>query len=256
MGRPLAPLALASLLVAACGDDGSSATPATSGVPAEAPVESAADSSSIDPGDDGDYSVAVDPARFTSTVDNPLLPKLRGTTWVYEARTPDDEVEVITVEVLDETRTVMGVETIVVHDVVETVDGELIEDTYDWFAQDVDGAVWYFGEETTAYEDGVASDSGAWEAGVDGALPGIVMQATPTPSETGYRQEYLRGEAEDMGMVLDVGNGFVVTRDWTPLEPDVVEEKTYVEGIGFVFESKTAGEGVGEQVVLVGFTTG
>ena len=100
--------------------------------------------------------------------------------WSYIEVTSDGELEHITVEVLDERRIVMGVETIVVHDVVTDADGEVIEDTYDWFAQDDDGNVWYFGEDTTAYNDGVASHEGAWEAGVDGALPGIVMPGDPT----------------------------------------------------------------------------
>jgi hypothetical protein len=158
----------------------------------------------------------------------------------------------------------MGVEAVVVHDQVTDADGEVIEDTYDWFAQDAEGNVWYFGEDTTAYEDGVADTSGAWEAGVDGALPGIVRPADPAVSDTGYRQEYFPGEAEDMGQVIAVGGSatvpagefddVVVTRDWTPLEPDVVEEKSYAPGVGFVREVKTAGEGSGEEVVLVEFT--
>lgn len=215
------------------------------------------DEAVIDPGDDGDYQVAIDPAQFTSIVDHPYHPTLPGTRWVYEAMASDGEVEVITVEVLDQTRIVMGVETIVVRDVVTTEDGEIVEDTSDWFAQDTDGNVWYFGEDTVAYDDdGNVSEAGAWEAGVDGALPGIVMPADPTVSEVGYRQEFLAGEAEDMGQVIDVTNGVVVTRDWTPLEPDVVEEKTYLAGVGFVFETKTEGDGAGETVRLVEFASG
>ena len=174
---------------------------------------------------------------------------------MYEARSGDGELEIITVEVLDETRTVMGVETIVVHDIVHTDDGRLVEDTFDWFAQDIDGNVWYFGEDTKAYDDdGNVSEAGAWEAGVDGALPGIVMPAEPAVSDTGYRQEFYAGEAEDMGQVIDRAVGVVITRDWTPLEPDVVEEKTYVEGVGFVYESKVDGEGGTETVHLIDFT--
>lgn len=204
---------------------------------------------------DGQYEVEIDPASFSSRVDHPYLPKLPGTVWTYEARSGDGELEIITVEVLDETRTVMGVETIVVHDIVHTADGTLVEDTFDWFAQDADGNVWYFGEDTKAYdEDGNGSEAGAWEAGVGGALPGIVMQAEPTMSETGYRQEFLAGEAEDMGQVIDRAVGVVITRGWTPLEADVVEEKTYVEGVGFVYECKTDGEGATESVHLISFT--
>ncbi len=241
------------LLVGACGGDDEATT--------------TGDTAVIDPGDGGEYAVEIDPAEFSSVVDHAFLPLIPGNTWIYESRTPDGELEeIITVEVLDERRTVMGVEAIVVHDVVTTPDGELVEDTFDWFARHADGGVWYFGEDTTAYEDGVASDEGAWEAGVDGALPGIVMPAEPRPDDGGYRQEYLPGEAEDMGQVIaDTGSvsvpagefdDVIVTRDWTPLEPDVVEEKTYARGIGLVQETKPAGEDAGELVVLVELTLG
>jgi hypothetical protein len=260
--------ALAALAVGGCGGEGSSTPPATS-----SPVTTGSDAADggagpvIDPGDGGSYTVELDPAEFTSVVDHPYLPFLPGARWVYESRSPEGEVEeTITVEVLDERRTVMGIEAIVVHDVVADVDGEVIEDTYDWYAQDADGNVWYLGEDTTAYEDGVASDAGAWEAGVDGALPGIVMPAVPVVSDTGYRQEFAAGEAEDMGQVIAVTGSVTVpfgsfddivqTRDWTPLEPDVVEEKTYARDVGFVFEVKTRGDGTGEEVVLVDHTPG
>jgi hypothetical protein len=214
----------------------------------------------IDPGDGGTYAPAVDPTRFSSTVDNPFLPFIPGMMWVYESQDADSEDETITVEVLAETRVVMGVETVVVHDVV-VVDGEVVEDTYDWYAQADDGAVWYFGEDTTSFEDGVASTSGAWEAGVDGAMPGVVMPADPQVSDAGYRQEYYAGLAEDMAQIVATSGAVatpfgdftdvVVTRDWTPLEPDVIEEKTYARAVGLVHETMTAGgSGV---VVLVDF---
>ena len=123
----------------------------------------------------------------------------------------------------------MGVSTIVVHDVA-SVDGEVVEDTYDWFAQDSAGNVWYFGEDTTAYDDaGTASHEGAWEAGVGGALPGVVMAGEPAVTGTGYRQEFLPGVAEDMGEIIAVSGSastpfgdfddVIVTRDWTPSSP-------------------------------------
>lgn len=237
---------LLAIPLVACGDDSGDASISE---------PTAAGGAVIDPGDDGDYSVEIDPAEFTSRVDNRFSPMLPGTRWVYEESTADGEVETITIEVLDERRLVMGVETIVVHDVVSDGAGEMIEDTYDWFAQDADGNVWYFGEDTTAYEDGEPSDAGAWEAGVDGAQPGIIMPADPIVSDQGYRQEYLAGEAEDMAQIIAVVPGAVVTRDWTPLEPAVVEEKTYVVGIGFVHETKTEGEDAGIEAVLVEYTT-
>jgi hypothetical protein len=154
---------------------------------------------------------------------------------------------VSSVEVLDERRTVVGVATVVVHDVVR-IDDEIIEETFDWYAQDVEGNVWYFGEDTTSYEGGAADKAGSWEAGVEGALPGIVMPAGPAVSDIGYRQEFWAGKAKDMGQVIAVSGSVTVpagtfddtirTRDWTPLEPDIVEEKVYARDVGLVSESK------------------
>ena len=230
--------------VAACGDDAAGPAPV------------------IDPGDGGDYSPDIDPADFVATIDNPYLPLTPGARWVYEGET-EDGLERVEVVVTDERRDVMGVSTVVVRDTA-TLDGEVIEDTFDWFAQDRDGNVWYFGEDTTEYEDGeAASTSGSWEAGVDGALPGIVMLADPIVGAA-YRQEFYAGEAEDMGEVLRVDDtasvpfgdfdDVLVTEDWTPLEPDVVEEKSYAPGVGLVLEVQT--QGGGERVELVEFDPG
>lgn len=250
----------AGVVLAACGggDDNGLAPLVAEATPLPGAV--------IDPGDGGRYSVSIDPEVFSSDITNPYFPKQPGAQWVYRATDDDGEVEIITVTVLDERRTVMGVEAIVVHDVVTTVDGDLIEDTYDWFAQDDEGNVWYFGEDTTSYADGVADAAGAWEAGVDGALPGVVMWDTPVVSDTGYRQEFLVGEAEDMGQVIGFDQQIsvpagdfedvVVTRDWTPLEPDVVEEKYFAPGVGFVYETKVTDDGPGDEVVLLSFDPG
>jgi hypothetical protein len=247
-------------VTAGCGGD-DSGNSATSG---DSEVTAADVAAVIDPGDGGDYRVDIDPARFSSVVDNPFFPMLPGTVWRYQEKTADGERQTVTVEVLDERREVMGVETIVVHDVVTDADGEVIEDTFDWYAQDGDGNVWYFGEDTTAYDEGAPSKEGSWEAGVDGALPGIVMPAHPTVSDTGYRQEYLAGEAEDMGQVIADSGSVTVpygsfddvirTRDWTPLEPDVVEEKTYARSVGVVHEQTVDSPEGGDEVVLVAFT--
>ena len=190
------PLAGGVLLLAGCGDDDT-----TDGrhdddhAPRPSP-------SSI-PGDGGSYAPELDPADFVDVIDNPYLPYIPGTKWVYEGE-DDGEVERVEVEVLDETREIEGITATVVRDTVY-VDGELAEDTYDWFAQDKDGNVWYLGEDTHEYEDGKAVNAeGAWEYGKDGALPGIVMLADPTVGDA-YRQEYYEGEAEDMGEVLEVG---------------------------------------------------
>jgi hypothetical protein len=220
---------LAALLtLAGCGDDDGDADTAAV----------------IDPGDGGDYAPDIDPADFVEDIDNPYLPLVPGTRWVYEG-VEDGEVERVEVEVTTDRREVMGISAVVVRDTVYE-DGELIEDTYDWFAQDVDGNVWYLGEDSREYEDGeLVGTEGSWEAGVDGALPGIVMLAEPTVGEA-YRQEYYEGEAEDLAEVAELGvsetvpagsfDDVVVIREWNPLEPDVVEDKYHAPGIGVVLE--------------------
>ena len=191
------------------------------------------------------YRPAVDPADFSTTIDNPFMPFLPGTTFVYEGGG-----EHIEVTVTADTRTVMGVETVVVRDTV-TVKGKVTEDTYDWYAQDRAGNVWYFGEATLAFEDDPAGDpAGSWEAGVDGAQPGIVMLADPRGGDL-YRQEFLQGQAEDLALVRRLDGAIkvragsytdaLVTEEWTPLEPDTVEYKYYARGIGNVAERVVVG---------------
>jgi len=146
----------------------------------------------------------------------------------------------------------------VVHD-WETVNGELSEDTYDWYAQDNNGNVWYFGEDTTEYlDDGTTSKEGSWEAGVDGAEPGIVMLAEPIPG-TSYRQEYYEGNAEDMGKVLRLNARVAVeygdfddclkTKEWTSLDPGVIEHKYYAPGVGLVLVKELKGTTVRVELI-------
>jgi hypothetical protein len=224
-------------IVGACGgDDGGSTRAASTSVV-------------IDPGDGGTYEPHLEPSAFVDAIDNPYMPMPVGAHWVY-AGMSDGETERIEITVTGERKVVMGISAFVVRDSV-TVDGELVEDTFDWFAQDADGNVWYLGEDSKEYEDGeVVSTGGSWEAGVDGARPGIVMPASPASGHV-YRQEFYPGEAEDMMQIIDVGTELVVpagryadvvrTRDWTPLEPDTVEEKTYARGVGKIREEKVAG---------------
>lgn len=203
----------------------------------------------IDPGDGGRYEVALEPADFVSTVDNPWMPMTPGTRWVFEARR-GGEVERVEVVVTAETREILGITATVVRDTV-SVGGEVVEDTLDWYAQDRQGNVWYLGEDSKEYENGeVVSRAGSWEAGVDGAMAGIVMRANPRPGDA-YRQEFLLGEAEDMAEVIRTDGsevvpfgafeGLLVSREWTPLEPDVVEEKYYARGVGLILEVQVAG---------------
>ncbi len=214
----------------------------------------------IDVGDPAGYAPQVDPAGFGGAIDNPYWPLVPGARRVFEGRS-EGEAERIEVAVLEETRDVMGIRATVVRDTV-FVDGELVEDTFDWYAQDGDGNVWYLGEDSTEYEGGEAvSTAGSWEGGVDGALPGVVMWADPRVGQA-YRQEFYEGEAEDVVEVLRTGQSVtvpagtfddvLVTREWNPLEPDVVEEKSYAPGVGVILERKVEG---GEEVVeLIEFT--
>jgi hypothetical protein len=202
---------------------------------------------------EGPYDWTIDPADFVTTVDNPYFPLEPGTTLVYEGAS-HGEREVVTIHVTERTKEILGVTCVVVRDTVE-VAGELHEDTFDWYAQDVDGNVWYMGEDTKEYEEGkVVSTEGSWEAGVDGALPGIIMPATP---EVGlaYTQEHYAGKAEDKGEIVSLGehvmvphrsfDDVIVTEDWTPLEPRFREHKYYAPGVGVVFEEIVeGGEGV------------
>jgi hypothetical protein len=216
-------------------------------------------------GDDeaGAYAPRIDPAEFTTDIDNPFLPLRPGNRWVYEGRGDGGEVERTVVEVTRDTRRVMGVTWVVVRDTVSGPDG-VIEDTFDWVAQDAEGDVWYFGEDTKEYEDGkVVGTAGAWEAGKDGAQPGIVMKARPRVGDK-YRQEFYKGEAEDRGEVLSLDETATVpfgsfdrllkTKDDTPLEPDVVENKYYARGVGPILEVTV--KGGSERNELVEFVGG
>ncbi len=190
------------------------------------------------------YAPVIDAARFVANVDNQYFPLVPGTAFVYQ--TPDGG-ERVEVRVTEETRTIMGVACTVVM-VREFEDGELAEETTDWYAQDVDGNVWYFGEDTKEYRaDEVVSTAGSWEAGVDGAQPGIIMQGTPAVGQS-YRQEYYAGVAEDMGEVLSLEESVSVpygsfdrvlkTREWTPLEPGDEEAAYYAPGVGLILEAE------------------
>jgi hypothetical protein len=210
------------VLLAACSGDGGTAT-----------------------GDDDDDVTLPDVAgvTFVDGVTNPYLPMPVGATWTYETQT-DEGLERVEVVVLPDTKVIQGVTATVVQDQA-FLDDVLTEDTDDWFAQDADGNVWYLGEDTCEIEDGnCVNTQGAWEWGVDGALPGVVMWATPTVDGQPYYQEYSVGEAEDVGEVveLDVSvtvpagsyTGCVKTRETSTLETDALEFKTYCAGVGQV----------------------
>ena len=205
-----------------------------------------------------DEPVALDPADFTTDIDNPYWPMKPGTQWVYRETDPDDDLTVHVTVTSQTKRIANGIEARVVRDSVTRGD-ELVEDTFDWYAQDADGAIWYLGEDTAEFEGGqVVSREGSFEAGVDGALPGIALPGDPQPGMS-YRQEYLAGEAEDEGAVLGVSelvevpygafDAALLTRDTTPLEPTVEELKFYATGVGPVLTLTSSG-GSGRQELL------
>ncbi len=186
----------------------------------------------------------IDPADFTDGIPNPYFPLAVGTTFVLEGESDGEDIKV-EMYVTDQTKEILGVTTIVVRE-KEWEDGELIEDTLDWYANDNEGNVWYFGEDSKEYEDGeIVSTAGSWEAGVDGAEPGILMKADPQVGDV-YQQEYYEGEAEDMAEVLSLDASVTVeygsfdnclqTKEWTPLEPGIEEHKFYASGVGLLLE--------------------
>ncbi|MFN8102819.1 MAG: hypothetical protein U0Q20_14690 [Mycobacterium sp.] len=209
---------------------------------------------------DDPYAPKIDPASFTTKIDNPYLPLVPGTRSIFEADTGEGRQRTVT-EVTRDTRTVMGVQTVVVHDVV-TLDGKPAEDTFDWYAQARDGTVWYFGEDSKEFTDGGVDTGGSFEAGVDGALPGIVMPGDPQVGDK-YRQEYARGVAEDTGEVLSRQGSdntpltgpvrdLLVIRDADGLEPDApAERKYYAKGVGLILTTPDSGPPQRDQAVKV-----
>jgi hypothetical protein len=206
----------------------------------------------------GGDPVELDPADFGAPIDNPYWPMRPGTRWVYRESDPEGPELVVEVTVTDEVKAILGIEATVVHDVVTQGD-EVVEDTYDWYAQDAAGNIWYLGEATEEYENGrVVSSEGSWEAGVDGAQPGVIVPGSPEVGMA-YRQEYLEGEAEDAAEIVslhervDVPFGsfddVLMTKDFTPLEPRILEHKFYARGVGPVLAIGVSGGSGREELV-------
>jgi hypothetical protein len=203
------------------------------------------------PADSEAYNPTINPADFVGEVTNKYFALKPGTKFTYRNRTGTEQVEIV---VTRETKTVMGVTTIVVRE-IEHKRGVLREDARNWFAQDKRGNVWYFGEEVDNYTaDGKLKDhGGSWEAGVKEAKPGIIMPATPKVGDT-YRQEYLQGQAEDMGTVVALDQKVTIAagtfddclqiKDWSKIETSS-EFKYYCPTVGFLVleESTTPGGG-------------
>ena len=186
------------------------------------------------------YNPKIDPAQFSSKITHPYLLWRPGAMWVYTG-TKDGQPERVEVSVKRQTKTILGVPCVVVSDIV-TSNNTLTEKTTDWYAQDKAGNVWYFGEDTAEYQNGVVTTTqGTWEAGVDNAKPGIVLHAHSRVGQF-YRQEFRPGVAEDKARVLTVTgtqkvpagtfNNIVETRDINPLDPSKVENKWFAKGVG------------------------
>jgi hypothetical protein len=221
------------------------------------------DSSSTDLSDSATLP-DVEAATFVGATDNVYWPLAPGSTWVYEGE-DEGEFEHIEVAVQAEHREVMGISAIIVRDVVTLPDG-VIEDTFDWYAQDADGNVWYLGEDSKEIEQGeVVGTEGSWESGVDGAMPGVLMWADPMAHlGESYYQEFYEGHAEDQAEVVRSGetitvsagtfSDVLVTREWNPLEPGVTELKYYAPGIGLILEEIE--EGGEARIELISYSIG
>lgn len=246
VGLPL----LALLFLVACGGDGGGE--GESAVAASLPQ--------------GAEPVDLDPADFSVEIDNPYWPMRPGGRWLYREDDGEGGVQRVVVTVTEETKRIAnGIEARVVHDVVSQ-GGKPVEITDDWYAQDSDGNVWYLGERTAEYENGkVVSRAGSWEAGVDGAQPGVIMPADPRPG-LAYRQEYYAGEAEDRAKILSLTeqaevpfgrfSDVLLTKDLVPLEPDVLEYKLYAPGIGPVLTLDVSGASGREELIRYAGATG
>jgi hypothetical protein len=272
--RYVATLALATSLLAVVGGCGVAATagkdnsPGTSPKSASSTASSAASAGSSSQGGlpQGSESVKLDPLDFSINIDNPYWPMSPGTKWVYSETDTKGTRQKVVVEVTHKTKMIAnGIEARVVRDTV-TENGAPVEITDDWYAQDKAGNIWYLGEYVSNYKNGkVVDHGGSFEAGVDGAQPGIAMPANPEPGLS-YRQEYYKGEAEDKAAIITVGEEQVqvpfgyfnkdvlMTRDLVPTEPKVQELKFYARNVGPLLSVHT--DGAGGRAELVSYSQG
>jgi hypothetical protein len=208
----------------------------------------------------GSERVHLNPKQFSVHIDNRHLPMPPRTRWTYRETDAGEHFRVVVTVTTRTKRIANGVTARVVRDTV-TRHGKVVEDTFDWYAQDRKGNVWYLGERTAEFRNGhVTSREGSWQAGVHGAQPGVVMPAHPADGMR-YRQEFLKGQAEDNGEVLAAHEqvqvpyghftGAVLTRETTPLEPSVVEYKWYAPGVGPVLTFNGSGGAGQERLVSV-----
>jgi hypothetical protein len=208
----------------------------------------------------GFLSIPFNPNNFVRVVDNRFFPLTPGTRYVFKG-IEDNETETNVTIVTHDRKNILGISAIVVFDRV-FVHGDLKEKTFDWYAQDKDGNVWYLGEDTKELDHGrVVSTEGSWETGKNGAKAGIIMLAHPHITDK-YRQEFLAGEAEDVARVVDRGldvrvpygsfHNCLKTAEFTRLEPGIKEAKDFCPGVGFVKAHGISGETT--QLVLTAIT--
>ncbi len=249
--------------VAACGGSEGNRT-GSSGAPAATSTPVADTSNRGLP--QGSEPSSLDPKDFSTTIDNPYWPMTPGSRWVYSETNTDGARQKVVITVTPELKRVAnGVTARVIRDVV-TENGTPVEITDDWYAQDKAGNIWYLGEAVRNFENGKLVDrAGSFEAGVDGAQPGIAMPANPVPGLS-YRQEYYAGKAEDKAAVITVGqeqvevpfghfaDGVLMTRDLVPTEPKVQELKFYAPGVGPLLSVHL--DGAGGRAELLSYTPG
>jgi hypothetical protein len=260
MSTRLAALALLAsvLLIAGCGaanvapstETGVPATPSspTASRPASSSKPSDAASASVGPSIKPAASGAIDPANFTSTVDNRWFPLTAGTRLMYQG-TKDGKRAVEMFTVTATTKPVDGVTCVVTEDVLST------EKVIGYFAQDRDGSVWSFGEDNQELDPNghVVTTDGSWHAGVDKALPALVMEGTPV---VGHSFEHAATKNDYAVLSLKSAvkvpyssyDNALVTKEWSPLEPDVETHKFYVPDVGVVRD--VAVKGPTEELVL------
>ena len=241
--RWIAPVSTALVAVLMCSGSASAAAPTSHGLP------------------EGSDPFELDPAEFTVDIDNPYWPMEPGTRWVYRETDAEGSVLKVVVTVTSETKEIAnGITARVVRDTV-TEEGNVVEDTFDWYAQDADGNIWYLGEDTAEFENGkISSRGGSFEAGTDGALAGVALPANPV-DDMRYRQEYYEGEAEDQGEVITTGeqvevkaghyDDVLVTKDTNPLEPKILEFKFYARGVGPALAISVSGSSDREELTKV-----
>jgi hypothetical protein len=205
--------------------------------------------------------VNLDPANFSADITNPYWPMKPGTRWIYRGIEEGEPAQdIVVVSTTTTKKLANGITARVVRD-TGRAEGQVVEDTRDYYAQDSQGNVWYLGEQTAEFEKGkVVSRAGSWEAGKDDAMPGIMIPAQPEVGQK-YRQEYKKGDAEDNGQVLAMNNlvevkagqykGALVTMDTSRLEPDVVEFKFYAPNVGPLLALDISGGAAREELVKI-----